>query len=72
MLPSIDAPMTHPPLFRVDNSASARIYAANRARNREATAEFEANFDKIAAGLRAWQMALQRSARWLDAFDEVK
>ena len=72
MLPSIDAPMTHPPLFRVDNGATARISARNRARNREATAEFEANFEKIAAGLRAWQMALQRHAQLVDAFDEVK
>lgn len=72
MLPSIDASMTHPPLYRVDNAAGARVSAANRARNREATAEFEAMFEKISDGLRAWEIALHRSTQFLEAFDEVR
>lgn len=72
MLPSFDAPMSRSPLYSVDSSAGSRIAAANRARNREATAEFEATFEKISAGLRAWQVALHRSTQYLEAFDEVR
>ncbi|HWA26933.1 MAG TPA: hypothetical protein VG734_14835 [Lacunisphaera sp.] len=63
--------MTHPPPFKVDYGAGLRITAENRARNKQATEEFEASFKKIAAGLRAWQIALQRSARLVDAFEEI-
>ncbi len=72
MLPSIDAPATRPPPFQVDSAASLRICARNRSRNRRATAEFEAMFEKISAGLRAWQVAQHRSTQFLEAFKEVE
>lgn len=64
--------MSNPPLYRVDYGASARISAANRARNREATAQFEATFEQVSTGLRAWEVALRRSTQFLEAFDEVR
>jgi len=48
------------------------LYARNRARNKQVTAEFEAMNDQIARGLRAWQIALHRSTQFLEAFREVK
>lgn len=72
MLPSIDAPMLRPPLYGVDYYAGARISAENRARNKQATAEFEASLEHIAESLRAWELALRRSTEFLDAFHEVK
>lgn len=72
MLPSLDAPALHPPFFKADYAAGARISSENRARNKAATAEFEAMFEKIATQLRAWQIAQHRSTQFLDAFKPVE